>query len=83
MTMEPTYRIDLRFNVHQTHDPWDVAIVRLSDERHCATLWAASEEVALAKAKAWIAREEEEYPQQRSYYVNSDGTLAGAGDPDA
>ena len=79
--MEPTYRIDLKYDHDAAVLLWDAFIVRLSDNWPVAHVSGEYQETALAKAQAWIAREHDSQHLNRSVYANDDGTLAVTGDP--
>ena len=79
--MEPTYRIDIKYDRDAPRYYCDAFIVRLSDDWPVGHVWGENQETALAKAQAWIAREHDSQHLNRSVYANDDGTLAVTGDP--
>ncbi len=69
---DATYRIDVSHDPHNQTWPWDVRIVRLSDERLVTTMWAETHDQATEKAQRWLV--EESLAQQGfSVYVNDAG----------
>jgi hypothetical protein len=72
---EPTYRIVLSHDPHNTALAWNADIYRLSDEEHMTQRWGTTAHEATQAALAWIEQENTPTEPDRVLFASGDGEL--------